>query len=49
MGVAGRRVAQPSEVAPAIREMLTHPGPFLIDLVLAGEARPDQIGVKCGQ
>ena len=49
MGVAGRRVAQASEVAPAIREMLARPGPFLIDLVLSGDVHPEQIGVKCGQ
>jgi benzoylformate decarboxylase len=29
--------------------MLAHPGPFLIDLVLAGDVRPEQIGVHCGQ
>jgi thiamine pyrophosphate-dependent acetolactate synthase large subunit-like protein len=49
MGVAGRRVAQPADVAPAIRDMLSHPGPFLIDLVLAGDTRPSEIGPTCGQ
>jgi benzoylformate decarboxylase len=49
MGVAARRVERPHEVAPAIREMLGHPGPFLIDLVLEANVRPEQVGVKCGQ
>jgi thiamine pyrophosphate-dependent acetolactate synthase large subunit-like protein len=49
MGVAARRVETPEQVAPAIREMLSHPGPFLIDLVLAGDVHPDQIAPKCGQ
>ncbi len=48
LGVAGRRVSQASEVGPAIREMLAHPGPFLIDLVLPGDVDPTQVGVKCG-
>ncbi len=48
MGVAGTRVSRPAEVAPAIRQMLAHPGPFLLDLVLAGDVSPEQIGVKCG-
>jgi thiamine pyrophosphate-dependent acetolactate synthase large subunit-like protein len=36
MGVNGIQVAQPSEIAPAIRSMLEHDGPFLIDLVIDG-------------
>jgi benzoylformate decarboxylase len=34
MGVAGRRVSQPSEVAAAIGEMLAHDGPFLLEVML---------------
>lgn len=49
MGVAARRVAQPPEVAPAIREMLAHPGPYLIDLVLAADVHPEHVAPKCGQ
>jgi benzoylformate decarboxylase len=49
MGVAARRVENPDQVAPAIREMLGHPGPFLIDLVLAGDSHPDHVSLKCGQ
>jgi thiamine pyrophosphate-dependent acetolactate synthase large subunit-like protein len=36
MGVSGRQVTQPAEIAPAIQAMLNHEGPFLIDLVVAG-------------
>ena len=36
MGVAGLRVTQPAEIAPAIQTMLKHEGPFLIDLVVDG-------------
>lgn len=34
LGVPGRRVAQPSEMEPAIRDMLAYDGPFLIELLL---------------
>jgi benzoylformate decarboxylase len=34
MGVPGVRVTQPSEMSGAIRAMLEHDGPFLIDLIL---------------
>lgn len=36
LGVPGQRVAQPAEIAPAIKTMLEHDGPFLIDLLLDG-------------
>jgi benzoylformate decarboxylase len=36
MGVAGARVTQPTEIAPAIKAMLEHEGPYLIDLVVDG-------------
>ena len=36
MGVAGSRVTQLAEIAPAIQTMMKHEGPFLIDLVLDG-------------
>jgi thiamine pyrophosphate-dependent acetolactate synthase large subunit-like protein len=49
MSVAARRVEKPEEVAPAIREMLSHAGPFLIDLVLAGDVHPGSVNVLCGQ
>jgi benzoylformate decarboxylase len=43
MGVAGVRVEKPEEIAPAIRKALAHKGPFLIDLVIQGDTRPDLI------
>jgi thiamine pyrophosphate-dependent acetolactate synthase large subunit-like protein len=49
MGVQGVRVEGPSDIAPAIERALAHRGPFLIDLVLEGDANPDRIGNTCGQ
>jgi benzoylformate decarboxylase len=43
MGVPSVRVEQPAEIAGAIAAMLSHDGPFLIDLVLEGDVRPDLI------
>jgi benzoylformate decarboxylase len=37
MGVPGARVERPEQVGPAIRQMLDHDGPFLIDLVLSSK------------
>jgi benzoylformate decarboxylase len=48
LGVQAVRVEKPWEIASAIEQALAHPGPFLIDLVLEGETRPDLIGVRCG-
>ena len=39
LGVPGVRVATPDEIAPGIRAMLDHDGPFLLDLMLEGEVR----------
>ncbi len=47
MGVQAVRVEKPAEIAPAIKQMLTHEGPFLIDLVLEGDIDPDRVGVVC--
>lgn len=49
MGVAAVRVEHPEEIAPAIQQALAHQGPFLIDLLLEGNIRPDMIGIRCGQ
>ena len=49
LSVQGLRVEKPWEIAPAIRDMLAYPGPFLIDLVLESETHPERIGVACGQ
>jgi thiamine pyrophosphate-dependent acetolactate synthase large subunit-like protein len=49
MGVPGMRVEKPEQIKPAIREALATEGPYLIELVLEGDVRPDLIGVRCGQ
>jgi benzoylformate decarboxylase len=49
MGVQAVRVEKPHEIHAAITQMLAHPGPFLIDLVLEGDVHPERIGNTCGQ
>ncbi len=49
MGVAAMRVVKPEEIAPAIQTALAHNGPFLIEVILEADVRPEAIGVKCGQ
>ena len=49
LAVEGVRVERPDEIAPAIERMLAHCGPFLIDLVLEGDTRPEEIAAHCGQ
>jgi thiamine pyrophosphate-dependent acetolactate synthase large subunit-like protein len=49
MGVQGLRVEKPWEIGPAIKQMLAHPGPFLIDLVLESDTHPERVGNTCGQ
>ena len=49
MSVPGLRVETPEQIAPAIRQMLATPGPFLLDLVLEGDTHPERIGNTCGQ
>jgi benzoylformate decarboxylase len=49
MGVQGLRVEKPWEIGPAIKQMLGHPGPFLIDLVLDSDTHPERVGATCGQ
>lgn len=49
MGVESVRVEQPEDMAPAIQEALAYPGPFLIDVVIAGNVHPEQVGIHCGQ
>lgn len=48
-GVAGERVWRPDQVPGSIDRMLSHKGPYLINLVLEGDVRPDLVGVHCGQ
>jgi len=49
MGVQSVRVEKPWDVKAAIQQALAHPGPFLIDLVLAGDTHPERVGNTCGQ
>lgn len=49
MGVQGLRVEKPWEIESAIRQMLAHPGPFLIDLILESDTHPERVGNTCGQ
>ena len=49
MGVLGLRVETPDQIGPALDRALAHPGPALIDVVIAGDIHPDLIGVHCGQ
>lgn len=37
LGVPGKRVAQPSEIAPALEMLFATEGPFLVELVLEGD------------
>jgi benzoylformate decarboxylase len=48
LGVAALRVEKPGEIEAAVRQMLAHPGPFLIDLVLEGDVHPELIMPACG-
>lgn len=49
MGVKAERVEKPDDCAGAIERMLKEPGPYLIDLMLAGDVRPDEVEIRCGQ
>ncbi|MBI4651635.1 thiamine pyrophosphate-binding protein [Candidatus Desantisbacteria bacterium] len=49
MGVNAVRVEKVNQIESAINIMLSDDRPFLIDLVLEGDIRPELIGVKCGQ
>ena len=46
LGVPGVRVEKPADIASAIEQMLNHPGPFLIDVVLEANVHAEKIGVK---
>ncbi len=49
MGVDAVRVERTEDIAPAIDRMLSDDKPFLIDLVLEGDFKPDLINKICGQ
>jgi len=48
-GISAARIERPDQVGPAIKQMLEHPGPFLVDVVLEGDVHPGLIGIRCGQ
>ncbi|MGK3986307.1 thiamine pyrophosphate-binding protein [Sorangium sp. So ce136] len=48
MGVPAARVERPEQVGPAIQQALGTPGPFLVDVVIAGDARWREAGA-CGE
>lgn len=48
-GMAAIRVTKAEEVKPAVRRMLDHRGPFLLEVELEGDVHPELAGVKCGQ
>jgi benzoylformate decarboxylase len=45
MGVAGARIERPEEIAPAIRQMLDHQGPFLLDVIIEGDIHPELVNL----
>jgi thiamine pyrophosphate-dependent acetolactate synthase large subunit-like protein len=49
MGVPALRVQSASEIEHAVKTMLAHQGPFLLDVVIEGNVHPEMIGVRCGQ
>ena len=49
MGVQAHASTSPGKWSGAIQQMLAHPGPFLLDLVLEGDTHPDHVGETCGQ
>lgn len=49
MGLPGIRIEKAEQIEPAVREALATKGPFLLDVVIEGDTRPELIGVRCGQ
>ena len=48
-GIHAARIERPDQVGPAIKQMLEHRGPFLLDVMVEGDVHPELIGVRCGQ
>jgi benzoylformate decarboxylase len=49
LGVDSVRVEKVEDIAPALVRMFADDKPFLIDLVLEGEVRPEKVNIHCGQ
>lgn len=48
-GMDAERVWSPAQVPDSIERMLSSNGPYLINLVLEGDIKPELVGVHCGQ
>jgi benzoylformate decarboxylase len=48
-GMDAERIWSPAQVPEAIDRMLAANKPYLINLVLEGEIKPEHVGVACGQ
>lgn len=49
LSVPAARVERPEQIGPAFQKALAHKGPYLLDVVLEGNVRPEMIGNRCGQ
>jgi len=49
MGVQGARIEKPDQIGPALDKALSHKGPFLLDVVVEGNVKPEMVGMRCGQ
>jgi benzoylformate decarboxylase len=49
MGVPGVRVEKPEQIGPAIEQMLSTEGPFLVDLVVSSDVPNHFVYCRCGQ
>jgi len=49
MGVEAARIERPEQIGPALDRALSRRGPFLLDVVVEGNVRPEMVGMRCGQ
>ena len=49
MGVEAVRVDKPADVGAAVQQMMSHDGPFLVDVVTESDTHPERVGRTCGQ
>jgi thiamine pyrophosphate-dependent acetolactate synthase large subunit-like protein len=49
MGVPGVKVERPEQIGPAIEQMLSTDGPFLVDLVVSDDVPNHFVYCRCGQ
>ncbi|MFC1791196.1 thiamine pyrophosphate-binding protein [Gemmatimonadota bacterium] len=48
MGMEGRRIEKVEDIVPAIEAAMAHDGPFVLDVVISGDIRPELIPIHCG-